>query len=75
VAIDDALYAELGQHFNDMELVELGSVCALCVGFGRLSATWQMVDDLPDRFRAPDGAPVTPWGPDAWVTAPVAKAA
>ena len=69
LAIDDALYAQLRLHFNDKELVELGSVCALCVGFGRLSATWQMVEDLPDRFRAQASDPVTPWGPGAWVTA------
>ncbi len=75
LAIDDALYAELAEHFNEMEMVELGSVCALCVGFGRLSATWQMVEDLPDRFRAEGGDAVTPWGPDAWVTARAAGSA
>lgn len=76
LAIDDALYAELAQHFSEKELVELGSWCAVCIGFGRLSATWNMVEDLPSRFQAENGAPVTPWGPDAWVTQPqAAKAA
>ncbi len=73
LAIDDALYAELGKHFNEQEIVELGMVSALCVGFGRLSATWQMVEDLPERFRD-EAATITPWGPDAWTTArPPAK--
>jgi hypothetical protein len=27
-----------------------------------------MVDDLPERFQTSGDAPVTPWGPDAWVT-------
>ena len=75
LAIGDALYAELAQHFSDKELVELGSWCALCIGFGRLSATWNMVEDLPARFQVDANAPVTPWGPDAWVTYPAAAKA
>ena len=77
LSIGDELYAELARYFSDKEVVELGTWCAICVGFGRLSATWNMVEDLPDRFRANADAPVTPWGPDAWVTqkAPVKAAA
>ena len=69
LAIDDALYAKLKQFFSEKEIVELGMVCALCVGYGRLGATWNMVEDLPERFQDAGGKPVTPWGPDAWVTA------
>jgi AhpD family alkylhydroperoxidase len=68
LAIGDVLHAELAEHFSDKEIVELGSWCAICVGFGRLSATWNMVEDLPERFRAVGDAPVTPWGSDAWTT-------
>lgn len=68
LAVDDALYAELKLHFTEMELVELGTVSAVCIGFGRLSATWNMTEDLPERFRDAGGTPVTPWGPDAWTT-------
>lgn len=75
LAIDDAFYARLKEHFSEKELVELGSWCAICVGFGRLSATWDMTEDLPDRFRDSVDQPVTPWGPDAWVTGSVRKAA
>jgi alkylhydroperoxidase family enzyme len=76
LAIGDSLYAELAQHYSEKELVELGSWCALCIGFGRLSATWNMVEDLPARFQDETDDAVTPWGPDAWVTQAVpAKAA
>ena len=68
LAIDEAFYEQLKLHFSDKELVELGTVCAICIGFGRLSATWDMTEDLPERFRTQGDAPVTPWGPDAWVT-------
>ena len=74
LAIDDALYAKLKEHFSQKEIVELGMQCAVCVGFGRLSATWNMVEDLPERFKAEGDKPVTPWGPDAWVTARVKAA-
>ena len=69
LAVDDRLYGELGLHFSEKEIVELGMFSAMCVGFGRLSATWQMHEDLPQRFQVDDGGPVTPWGPDAWTTA------
>lgn len=75
LAIGDALYAELAEHFSEMAIVELGSWCAVCVGFGRLAATWNMVEDLPERFRAEGEAPVTPWGADAWVTQAASKRA
>jgi len=65
LAIDDALYDELRQHFTEGELVELGLHCALDVGIGRLAATWRVVDHLPEAFHR-DGV-VTPWGQDGLV--------
>ncbi len=65
LAIDDPFHDRLRELFTEPEIVELGLNVALCVGVGRLSATWDMIEDLPDRFQAP-GA-VTPWGPDAVV--------
>ena len=67
LAIDDAFYDELREHFTEPDIVELGMQVAFFVGFGRLSATWDMVEELPDRFQTRDDAPVTPWGPDAVV--------
>jgi alkylhydroperoxidase family enzyme len=65
LAIDEAVYDELRQHFAEAELVDLGVLCAYCVGTGRLVATWRVTDALPERFRE-DGV-VTPWGSDAIV--------
>ena len=60
LAIDDATYADLRQHFSEAEIVELGMTVAFFVGFGRLAATWQMVEELPPAFQT--AAPIAPWG-------------
>lgn len=65
LAIDDAFHDRLREHFDEAEIVELGLNVALFVGVGRLSATWDMVDELPERFR--QAGEVTPWGADAVV--------
>jgi AhpD family alkylhydroperoxidase len=61
LAVDDRVFDRLRAHFSEPEIVELGVHLAVFVGFGRLSATWDLVDDLPDRFHDRE-APVTPWG-------------
>jgi AhpD family alkylhydroperoxidase len=48
LAIDDAVYGALRKHFSEDELVELGLNCAIALGVGRLSATWDVSYDLPD---------------------------
>ena len=60
LAIDDEFYDRMRELFTEPEIVELGLNVALFVGVGRLSATWDMVEELPDRFRA-EGE-VAPWG-------------
>ncbi len=69
LAIDDALFAELHEHFDDGEIVELALDVALFVGVGRLGAILHMVEELPEAFRGTAVAPaaVTPWGNDAIV--------
>jgi alkylhydroperoxidase family enzyme len=62
LAIDDAVYGELRLHFSESEIVELGMTCAFFVGFGRLAATWHMVEELPAAFQAADS--IAPWGRD-----------
>jgi alkylhydroperoxidase family enzyme len=63
LAIDDATYDALRAHFSEGELVELGIWCAYCLAFGRLMATWHVVDDLPQAYQeSADGSPITPWG-------------
>jgi alkylhydroperoxidase family enzyme len=63
LAIDDALHAELRRHFSEAEIVELGMTCAFFVGFGRLAATWKMVEELPEAFRQAET--IAPWGQDS----------
>jgi AhpD family alkylhydroperoxidase len=62
LSIDDAVYDSLRVHFAEGELVELGMTCAYFVGFGRLAATWDIVEDLPSDFADRGGEPITPWG-------------
>ena len=62
LAITDSIYAELRQHFSEEQIVELGMTCAFFVGFGRLAATWHMVEELPEAFR--EAEEIAPWGED-----------
>jgi AhpD family alkylhydroperoxidase len=64
LSIDDAAVADLRAHFTEAEVVELGMNVAAFVGYGRLSMALDMVDELPERFRSPAGALVTPWNAD-----------
>jgi AhpD family alkylhydroperoxidase len=64
LAVDDTVFDRLRRYFDDQEIVELGVHIGVCVGFGRLSATWDLVDDLPLSFRSDDAAP---WSDDAIV--------
>jgi alkylhydroperoxidase family enzyme len=60
-AIGDADYDELRTHFDEGQIVELGMFCAYCVGFGRLMASWSVVEQLPASFQTGDSV-ITPWG-------------
>jgi AhpD family alkylhydroperoxidase len=57
LAADDKSFERLREHFDDGDLVELCAHIAVCVGFGRIAATWDLVDALPDAFRADDASP------------------
>lgn len=61
LAIGDATIDALREHFTEPQIVELGMNVAAFVGFGRLSMAWDMVDELPDAYRAPGVGEVTPW--------------
>lgn len=58
-SIDDELFIRLGEHFTELEILELGAHIAFCIGFGRVAMSWNLVDDLPESLRA-DGV-VGPW--------------
>jgi AhpD family alkylhydroperoxidase len=59
LSIDDAVYDSLREHFSEDQLVELGLHCAVALGIGRLSATWDVSDDLPDTTGL--SARLAPW--------------
>ncbi len=67
LAINDATFADLKQHFSEAEVVELGMTIAFFIGFGRLAATWHMVEELPAPFQQTAAEPLTPWGQPAIV--------
>ena len=60
LAIGDAIYADLRRYFSEAQIVELGMTCAFFVGFGRLAATWNMVEELPQAFQR--AGKIAPWG-------------
>ena len=64
LAIGDALYDELREHYTEAQIVELGVWCAMCTGFGRLAATWQMIEELPETFRGKGNERLAPWNSD-----------
>ncbi len=66
LAIDDAVYDELRAHFSEAQIVELGMHVAFFVGFGRLAATWHMVEELPEAFQDASRE-LTPWNEEAVV--------
>lgn len=59
LAIDDSVYDELREHFTEDQLVELGLHCAIALGVGRLSATWDVSEDLPEANGSSDR--LAPW--------------
>jgi AhpD family alkylhydroperoxidase len=61
LAIDDDVYDDLRRYFTEGELVEIGLNCAIDVGVGRLTATWDVTDDLDAGFRRPYDERATPW--------------
>ena len=66
LSIDDAMYDRLRKHFTEAQIIELGSIAAFFVGFGRLAATWSMTEELPEKFKD-TSAPIAPWGEEAIV--------
>lgn len=63
LSIGDDIHAELRKHFSQAEIVELGMTVAFFVGFGRLAATWHMVEELPEAFRKAET--IAPWGEES----------
>jgi AhpD family alkylhydroperoxidase len=60
LAIDDALIEDLRQHFSEAHIVELCMHCAYCVGYGRMAATYRIIEELPKSFQDTDRK-IAPW--------------
>jgi AhpD family alkylhydroperoxidase len=60
LSIDEATYEGLRAYFSESQLVELGSWVAFCVGFGRLMASWDLLEELPSEFQASHAHRLTP---------------
>lgn len=60
LSIDETVYDRLRQHFTEEEIVQLGCHAAVCVGFGRLHASWALYEDLPRELTAKDTT-IAPW--------------
>lgn len=61
LSIDDDVITGLKRYFSEPEIIELGMNVALCVGFGRLAASLDLVDYLPTEYTVRDEGPITPW--------------
>ena len=64
LAVNDATFENLRKHFTEPEIVELGMTIAFFVGFGRLAATLNMVEELPERFQDSTRR-IAPWGEES----------
>lgn len=60
-SIGDETFSNLRRYYTEAEIVELGMFIAFFIGYGRLGAAWDMVEELPDSFRD-KSAKATPWG-------------
>ena len=65
LAIDDTVYENLRKYFSEAEVVELSITVAWFVGFGRLAATYHMVEELPEAFQNENSDKLTPWNEDS----------
>jgi AhpD family alkylhydroperoxidase len=59
-SIGDATFADLRRFYTEAEIVELGMFIAFFIGYGRLGAAWDMVEELPEGFQD-KSSKVAPW--------------
>lgn len=59
-AISDDTFANLRKYYTEQEIVELCMFVAFCVGFGRMAAAYQIIEELPDSFQDKTRT-ITPW--------------
>jgi len=64
--IDEENFRELRNYFSEPEIIELGLYIAYFIGFGRLVASWDMVEELSDDIQD-KSSKVTPWNIESFV--------
>ena len=65
-AINDETFERLRKYFSEPEIVELGLYIGYFVGFGRMVAAWDMVEELPGILQDKSSR-ATPWRVDSFV--------
>jgi AhpD family alkylhydroperoxidase len=51
LAITDALYASLREHFSDAQVVALGYLAGVFLGMQRVTSSWAITEGLPEEYR------------------------
>jgi alkylhydroperoxidase family enzyme len=60
LSIDDRTFSNLRWFFTEAEIVELAACIAYFIGFGRLAASMDMIEELPPVFQDKSGK-AAPW--------------
>ncbi len=60
LAITDETIDDLRKYYSEKEIVELCMYVAYCVGFGRMAATYRIIEELPESFQDTTSK-ITPW--------------
>jgi AhpD family alkylhydroperoxidase len=63
LAISDETIAKLRKYYSEKQIVELCMYVAYCVGFGRMAATYRIIEELPESFQDTTRK-ITPWATD-----------
>jgi len=59
-SINDQSYTNLKKHFSEAQIVELAAFIAYFIGFGRLAASMNMIEELPVEFQDTSER-IAPW--------------
>ena len=51
LAITDETIENLRKYYTEKEIVELCIYVAYCIGFGRMAATYRIIEELPESFQ------------------------
>jgi AhpD family alkylhydroperoxidase len=63
LAITDETIDNLRKYYSEKEIVELCMYVAYCIGFGRMAATYRIIEELPESFQDTTRK-ITPWAAD-----------